>query len=151
MEKITEKIYKEILSRKSVLMIGRTNSGKTHYALNELIPFLKMKKLNTLYFSNCNDLLNIPNNADVAIIDEAETLVDKDFLEQQYPNNRPYYSVEYLEKVKSWHSKLKTIKVPSVFILTRNGKDEIEYLIENIKTMDWGTAVKCFVFENHKD
>jgi len=54
--------------------------------------------------------------------------------------------VEYLEKVKIWHNKLKNIKVPSVFILTRNRKDEIEYLIDNIKTIDWGIAVKCFVF-----
>ena len=57
MKNLTEKIYKEILSRKSALIIGRTNSGKTHYVLNE-----------------------------------------------------------------------------------------IEYLIDNIKTIDWGTAVKCFVF-----
>lgn len=147
MKKITEKIYKELLSRKSALVIGRTDSGKTHYVLNELIPFLKMKKINVIYFPNCSDLLNIPNNMDVAIIDEAETLMDKDFLERQYPDNKPYYSAEYLEKVKNWHNKLKNIKTPSVFILTRNGKEEIKYLIDNLKTIDWGTAVNCFVFE----
>jgi len=151
MKKLTEKIYKELLSRKSVLVIGCTDSGKTHYALNELIPFLKVKKLNVIYFPNCNNLLNIPNNVDVAIIDEVETLADRDFLERQHPNDRPYYSAEYLEKVKNWHRILKNIQTPSVFVLTRNEKEEIKYLIDNIKTMDWGTAVKCFVFENSKN
>ena len=146
MKKLTEKIYKELLSHNNVLIIGQTDSGKTHYVLNELIPFLRMKKLNIIYFSGCNDSLNIPNNTDVAIIDEVETLMDKDFLEQQYPDNKPYYSAEYLEKVKSWHNKLKNIKIPSVFILTRNGKKEIKYLVENVKIMDWGTVVKCFDF-----
>jgi len=80
MKNLTEKIYKEILSRNSVLIIGSTDSGKTHYVLNELVPFLKIKKLNTFYFPNCNELLNIPNNTDVAIIDETETLMDKIFL-----------------------------------------------------------------------
>jgi len=151
MKKLTEEIYNQLLSRKSALVIGCTDSGKTHYVLTELTPFLKGKKLNVICFPNCNDLLNIPNNTDVAIIDEVETLMDREFLEQQYPNDRPYYSAEYLEKVKNWHNKLKNIKIPSVFILTRNGKKDIKYLIENLKTMDWGTAVKCFVFEKDKN
>jgi len=36
MKNLTEKIYKELLSRKSALIIGRTNRGKKHYVLNEI-------------------------------------------------------------------------------------------------------------------
>ena len=90
MKKLTEKIYKELLFRNNVLLIGLANSGKTYYALNELTPFLKNKKLNSVYFPNCNDFLSIPDNVDAVIVDEVETLIDKDFLEQQYPDDKPY-------------------------------------------------------------
>lgn len=148
MKKLTGKIYKELLSRNSVLLIGRADRGKTYYALNELIPFLNNKKLNTAYFANCDGLLSVPDNTDAIVVDETETLTDKDFLEQKHPKDKPYYSSEYLEKVKSWHNKLKLIKKPAVFILTRSGKEETKYLIDNVKTTDWGTPVKCLVFEN---
>ena len=151
MIKLTEKIYKELLFCNNVLLIGLADSGKTYYALNELAPFLKNKKLNTVYFSNCNDFLNIPNNVDAVIADEVETLIDKDFLEQRYPDEKPYYSAEYLKKVKNWHDKLKLIQAPSVFILTRNKKEEIESLVHNVKMTDWGATVKCLVFENYKN
>lgn len=134
-----------------MLLIGREDSGKTYYALNEIIPFLKNKKLNTVYFPNCDDLLNVPDDIDMVIVDEVETLIDKGFLERQHSHNKSYYSVEYLEKVKSWHNKLKLIQKPTVFILTRSGKEEIEYLINNVKTIDWGTPVKCLFFENYKN
>ena len=151
MKNLTEKIYKELLLRNSVFLIGREDSGKTYYALNELVPFLNNKKLNTAYFPNCDGLLSVPDNIDAVIIDETETLIDKDFLERHYPKNKPYYSSEYLEKVKSWHNKLKLVQKPAVFILTRNKKEEVEYLIDNIKTTDWGVSVKCLVFENYKN
>lgn len=151
MKNLTEKIYKELLLRNSVLLVGLADSGKTYYSLNELSPFLKEKGLNIAYFPNCNDFLSIPDNTDVVILDEVETLADKDFLERQHPNDKPYYSSEYLEKVKNWHDKLKLIQTPSVFILTRNEKKEIEYLVNNIKKMDWGVLVKHFVFENYKN
>ena len=151
MKNLTEKIYKELLLCNNVLLIGLADSGKTYYALNELIPFLNNKKLNTAYFPDCDGLLSVPDNTDVVIVDEVETLIDKDFLERQHPKDEPYYSSKYLEKVKSWHKKLKPIKAPSVFILTRNGKEEIKYLIKNTKIMDWGALVRCFVFENYKN
>ena len=151
MKKLTEKIYKELLLRNSVLLIGRADSGKTYYALNKLIPFLNNKKLNTAYFNNCDGLLRVPDNTDIVIVDEVEILIDKDFLECQHPEDKPYYSAEYLEKVKSWHNKLKIIQKPTVFILTRSGKEEIEYLVDNVKITDWGTPVKCLVFENCKN
>ncbi len=151
MKKLTEKIYKELLFRNSILIIGLADSGKTYYALNELIPFLNKKKIKTAYFPNCNNFLNIPNDTDVAIVDEVETLADKYFLELNNPKDKPYYSLEYLEKVKSWHEKLRVIQIPAVFILTRSKKKEIEYLVDSIKTTDWGVKVKCFVFENYKN
>lgn len=151
MKNLTEKIYKELLLRNNVLIVGPADSGKTYYALNELIPFFKEKGLNIAYFPNCNGFLNIPDNTDIIIVDEVETLMDKGFLEQQHPKDKQYYSAEYLEKVKNWHNKLKLVQEPAVFILTRNKKEEIEYLIDNIKTTDWGVPVKCLVFENYKN
>lgn len=151
MKKITEKIYKELLLCNSVLLIGLADRGKTYYALNELLPFLNKKGLDAAYFQNCNDFSKVPENTDVVIVDEVETFLDKDFLEQQYPDEKPYYSAEYLEKVKIWHNRLKIIKIPSVFILTRNKEEEIKYLVNNIKTTDWGVNVKCLIFENYKN
>lgn len=150
MNTLTEKIYKELLSRNSVLLVGHTNSGKTYYAVNELMPFLKNKKFNAVYLANCEIVPIISNDAVAMIIDEVETLADKDFLEQSHPEDKPYYSLAYLNKVKKWHEKLKNIQVPAVFILTRNEKEEIKYLVNNINTTDWGDPVKVLVFENYK-
>ena len=43
MKNLIRKIYKELLLRNSVFLIGREDSGKTYYALNELVPFLNNK------------------------------------------------------------------------------------------------------------
>lgn len=150
MKNLTEKIYKELLSRNNVLIIGLTDSGKTYYATNELVPFLKKKGFNVAFFSDCDHLSNISDETGLAIVDEVETLIDKNFLEQRHFQDKPYYSPEYLKKVEIWHNKLKLIKIPSVFILTRSEKREIEYLINNVKEMDWGAPVKCLAFENYK-
>lgn len=138
MKNLTEKIYKELLSRNNVLLVGLADSGKTYYVTNELIPFLKNKGFNVAYFTDCDHLSNIPNKTNIVIIDEVETLIDKSFLEQRYPKDKPYYSPGYLKKVEIWHNKLKLIKIPSVFILTRTKKEETEYLLDSAEKMDWG-------------
>lgn len=149
MKILTKKIYKELLLHNNVLLVGRTNSGKTYYAINELLPFLKNKKINPVYFKNCDIISAISNDVSVVVIDEVEILADKDFLEQRHHSNKPYYSPIYLEKVKKWQEKLKTIKMPAVFILTRNEKEEINNLVGSIKITDWGTPVKCLIFEDY--
>lgn len=151
MKNLTEKIYKELLSRNNVLIIGLADSGKTYYATNELVPFLKKKGFNVAFFSDCDHLSNIPDKTDFVIVDEIETLIDKNFLEQRHSKDKPYYSPEYLKKVEIWHNKLKLIKIPAVFILTRSEKEEIEYLVNSVKETDWGMSVKSLNFEDYKN
>lgn len=150
MNTLTEKIYKGLLSRNSIFLVGRTNSGKTFYVINELLPFLKKKGFNAIYFASCDIISVVLEDAVTMIVDEVETFADKDFLEQRHPEDKPYYSSVYLNKVKKWHEKLKNIQGPSVFILTRNEKEEIKNLVDNVKVADWGTPVDCLIFENYK-
>lgn len=147
MDNLTDNIYQEILAGKNVLLIGPTDSGKTWYVKNTLIPFLQDKDLRVAY---CPDPDSIPeqiNDIDALIVDEIETLLDQNFLEAHSASTEPYYSEEYLAKVKSWHEKLRKLKIPSIFVLTRNNPEEIKNIANNCSEMDWGTRVKCLVFE----
>ncbi|MBU4360541.1 hypothetical protein KKA66_01690, partial [Patescibacteria group bacterium] len=96
--------YNLLKNNKSIFLIGNTNSGKTWFVKNNLIPFLQEKKMSVLYIQNCD---NIPKliNKNYAIIDEIEILQDKDFLEKNNLNEKPYYNKEYLIKVKKWFDK----------------------------------------------
>lgn len=147
---LSEKIYKNLSLYKNIVLIGKTDSGKTHYVINDLITFLNQKRLKVIYFPNCDALIDIKNNVDVVIIDEVETLLDKKFLEQK-TDNGTYYSSAYLEKVKKWHKKLENIKIPSIFVLTRNKEEEINNLVKNTKIIDWGMPVEYIVFPNKKN
>lgn len=142
MENISEQIYTTLSNQKSVFLIGATNSGKTWYIENELVPFLKEKKFQAVYFKDCDSVLHISKEM-IAIVDEVETLSDINFLENRHKEKSPYYSSEYLEKVKRWHSKLQQLPMPGIFVITRNNKEDIDYLINNIHTTDWGMPVKC--------
>lgn len=143
---LTEAIYKELSRGNSVLLVGKEDSGKTYFVENTLIPFLKNKNIKAVYFPDCN-VLDISQKEDIFIVDEVETLLDKDFLEKRYPKEKPYYSSTYLETVKRWHDKLRLIFFPSIFILTRNSKEDIDYILKNIDHIDWGVPVKCLFFE----
>ncbi|OJI08518.1 MAG: hypothetical protein COX02_00845 [Candidatus Vogelbacteria bacterium CG22_combo_CG10-13_8_21_14_all_37_9] len=147
MSDLSNNIYQEILAEKNVLLVGPTDSGKTWYVKNILIPFLQEKKIKVIYCSDPDFIPKQINEIDVLIVDEIETLLDQDFLEADSSNSKPYYSKEYLNKVRSWHDKLKEIMIPSVFILTRNSHGEIKNIIDNHSEMDWGVKVECFIFE----
>lgn len=143
---LTQTIYKELSFGNNILLVGPENSGKTYYTKNVLVPFLKEKKINAVYFENCNVLNNLLS-ADIFIVDEMETLLDMDFLEKRHPEDKPYYSPIYLEKVKQWHDKLKLFHSPCIFILTRNSKKDMDYILNNIHHTDWGAPVKCLIFK----
>jgi len=147
MDKMTDDIYRAISGGSNVLLVGPTDSGKTTYVKNDLIPFLQKNHFNPAYFANIDDFNESKNTADIFIIDEIETLIDQDYLENHSNSPKPYYSEKYLEKVKNWHDKLKKITVPSIFILTRNSEDQIENIINNLRVTDWGAKVECFAFK----
>ena len=148
-------ILKTILSKKSIFLIGKTNSGKTHFVKNKLIPFLKENKLKVKYFKDCDNII-LTKNIDTFIVDEVELLFDKDFLEKKYSKEKPYYSKKYLEKVKNWFVILKKIKKPSIYIITRNEDDEISNLINNMKLCEWDMnlniqTIKTNTTQNHSN
>ena len=128
-------ILQKILADKNVLIVGKTDSGKTYFIKNELIPFLVKNKLNVYYFENC-DKLELNNSADIFIIDEVEIAADKLLLEKLHPEEKPYYTEEYLEKIRSWHNKLSKIVKSVICIVTRNDQMAIDNLVENYKSLE---------------
>jgi hypothetical protein len=113
---------------------------------NELLPTIEKRNLQAQYIKECDDSFQGINNADIAIIDEVETLIDKDFLEQRHPKERPYYDDKYVGQVNNWFKKLKGINIPAIFIITRNDKEEISYLVKHLNVTDWGQKVTTLPF-----
>lgn len=144
---IQKKIYKLLANKKSLFLVGSTDSGKTWFVKNNLIPFLREKGMSVLYVQNCDD---VPESIseDCVIIDEVETLQDKVFLENNNSGEKPYYNKEYETKIKKWFDELKMVKVPCVYIVTRNNKKEIKNFIDIMKKTDWDSrSVECLKFE----
>jgi hypothetical protein len=129
-------ILDKIQNNQHVLIVGKESSGKTHFAKNDLLPFLTVNNLKTAYFNNCNDL-DTNTDSNVLIIDEVELLGDKNFLEQQHPDQSPYYPEAYLSKVKKWHEKLSEVKKPSIYIVTRNTDSSIDNIVNNYQNLEW--------------
>jgi hypothetical protein len=78
------------------------------------------------YFKDCNELTNreVANSA-IALVDEVEILSDFSFLASRHPEDSPYYTDSYLQKVALWHQALGRIKNPTVYIVTRNSDEEV--------------------------
>lgn len=146
-ENLETKLYENIKGIN--LIVGKKDSGKTYFVLNTLIPFLKNKNINSIYFEECmmTDFF-IPTSDDVAIFDEFETFFDKDFLENKY-NDQNYYKDSYITKVKNLFNTIGGIDIPKILILTRNLDDEIENILNNMKKIDWGDEIKVFNFEKY--
>lgn len=128
-------IIKALLDSKNIILVWKTNSWKTYFIENSLISLLKEKNINFSYFKDCNDL-NI-NNSEIYLIDEVELLFDREYLELNHPEENPYYSENYLEKVKKWHDKLSKIEKPILCVVTRNDKKEVNNLIKNYNFLEW--------------
>ena len=127
-------------------MVGKSDSGKTFFIKRELIPFLNSKKVNILYFSNCDKITTTPKEG-VAIIDEAETFQDREFLEKNNTAKKSYYNKQYIQKVNDWFKKLKKVKIPSIYIVTRNNTSEINHFKKTIKATDFdGRETDVVVF-----
>ena len=144
---LCESIHKDILSGTNIVLIGGTDEGKTWFVHNELIPCLEEKGLRVKYFKDCNAEFDLSDNPELVIIDEVETLTDREFLEKRHPEEKTYYKKKYLQEVKGWHEKLKNINLPAIYIVTRSEKEEIDFLSKNLRVTDWGKPVKCIVFK----
>ena len=131
----------------SIVIVGPTNSGKTWYIKNELMPFLKSKKLQSFYIKDSLHDFKLSQNVDIIIADEFETLTDEDFLTSLHPDEQPYYKEGYLNIVGNSHARFKKITPPIIFVITRNKKEEIGNLLDNLKIIDSGQPVETFKFD----
>lgn len=145
---LQNKILELLKDKKSVFLVGPTDSGKSWFVEKNLLPFLYNNGLSGTYVSNCDKIANLQPEGDFIIIDEVETLQDRQFLENLHPEKRPYYSHEYTAKVQKWNNQLGKINTPSVYIIARNEKLEINNFIENISRTDWNSqVVECLEFK----
>ncbi|MBU1131071.1 hypothetical protein KJ840_02985 [Patescibacteria group bacterium] len=134
---LENKILKTLSSEQDVFLVGPSDSGKTWFIKNRLLPFFSQNHKKVVYFSNCEKIsASRLKNADYIIVDEVETMQDLKFLETIYPQKKPYYSDSYKTKVKIWFKLLKSIKQPGIFVVTRK-KQTIDYFLKNIITPDW--------------
>ena len=147
-ENLSKKIIKAFLEQKSVFLVGKTDEGKTYFVKNFLIFYLKKSGIKTKYFKNINEL-KINKKVELAVIDEVEILDDKEFLEEEHPEESPYYTKKYLKLVKKWHQKLSKIEIPCVYLITRNNQKDINYLKKNIKKAKWnGSSLVVLEYKN---
>ena len=131
-----QEIVKILMSGTSIFLIGKSNSGKSYYIKNKLMPFLEKSGIKIKFYENCDNINNF-EDVDVCIFDEVELLFDKKFLEKKHPEENPYYSGGYLKKVSEWFLQLGKINKPSIYIVTRNADDEIEYIKNNMRSCEW--------------
>lgn len=149
---IKNKIYNALVSEQSVFLVGTTDSGKSWFIKNELLPFLHGRGLSVSYFSDCTNLSNVGGSKNGTIIEEVEVLQDRGFLEKNHPAEQPYYTNKYLEKVANWFQELAKIKTPCVYVITRNGQRDINNFMKTVKETDWdGRRVICIEFQRQKD
>ncbi|MBU0976555.1 hypothetical protein KJ918_07180 [Patescibacteria group bacterium] len=132
-------------ANKNILLIGRTDSGKTYFINNDLIPFLEKEGKTITYVSSMNEEIN-PAVDSVVILDEFEILEDKEFLEKEHPEERPYYSDEYMENINGWLAKAKKIKNPCIYIVTRNEQKEIDF-VKQITSFSFKDDVEVVEFD----
>jgi predicted AAA+ superfamily ATPase len=144
-----KQIITEIKEGKSVMIVGPTESGKTWFIENLLSGSLKNAGLDFVYLNGHNNPIKA-DECDVVIVDEFETFLDREFLERLHPEDRPYYTDDYVARILEWQNKLKSIDVPMIFIITRNQKEEITNLVLNIHNTDWGLPVKVFEYQDSR-
>ncbi len=139
-------IYENVKAKKSTALIAPSGAGKSWFALHDLVPFLKKNGLECLYIkeSITDDIST--GDYDYIVADEFETLLDKEYLQTEYPEDDPYYTETYLDRVMLSHDKFTKIDKPIIFIITRNADKDIVYLQNNLKIIDSGQEVQPIYF-----
>ncbi len=132
MNNLTKEIFDAIKNGKNVFLVGATDSGKSWFLQNEIIPFLRENNYKVCYLEDSLADSHISENCDIVIADEYETFVDKDFLEKRHPEEVPYYSGSYIKQVNNCQKTLGNARFPVVFVITRNEDVEIDYLVNKI-------------------
>lgn len=132
MNNLAEKIRSELRFR-SVILVGPTDSGKTYWIQNTLIPYLESQGKKVEYLRDGDE--GAASTSDIVICDEVEVLFDEKYL--QGGSSEPYYSDNYLNKVHRWFSNYSLLPRQTVFVVTRNKPDQIKNLIDNMRQADW--------------
>lgn len=128
-----------LLQDSNVLLVGKSDAGKTYFVQHALIPFLREQGKTVVYFENMDKVTEVPADA-IVILDEFEVLEDREFLEQRHPEERPYYTEAYVEHVQRWLDLARRITNPCVCLVTRNEPEEIGHL-KNIKSFSFAKNV----------
>lgn len=145
---LENKIYKLLKAEKSIFLVGKPDAGKSYFVKNELLPYLKSKKMAIKYIADVDSVKEDDGRFDALIIDEVETLQDKEYLQNKYPDENPYYSEKYIKKVASWFDVLSNISSPCVYIITRDNKEDVNKLINTAEQADWDKReVVCFEYK----
>lgn len=125
---------------KSIALVGTTGSGKTWFVLNELIPELERAGKKIEYFKDLERAIVPKNDAEIVILDEFETLIDRNYLEKAHPEEKPYYTEEYVRQVKGWLDEASKIKKQLILIVTRDEGD-VKNFVQNVRLTDWGMPI----------
>ncbi len=130
-----DEIIVKLIGGESVGVVGPSDSGKTYWVMNSLIPELEARGKKVFYAPDGDTEVS---DCDIVIFDEVETLFDKDRLEEQSGTSEPYYSEKYLEKVKRWQENYASRKEPALYVISRPAKD-VDYLVKNLSQPEWSS------------
>lgn len=133
MDSLLAKVSDILIQSKSVVLVGPTNSGKTYWIKNILIPYLESVGQIVEYLKDGHEILKSSPN--IAVCDEVETLFDQEYLQN---GNENYHTKEYLNTVRNkWYKNYSKLPASTLFVITRNEPDQINNLLQNFKNADW--------------
>ena len=133
MDNLTIKIKNLLARNKSVVLVGPSDSGKTYWLKNVFIPQIKSVGMRAKYLENSG--APYKKSSGIVICDEVETLFDERYLQRGH--KKPYYEAKYLEKVGKWFKRYSTLPPSTLFVITRNTKDQVKNLMSNFHRADW--------------
>jgi thymidylate synthase len=144
MNDLLTKIANSLEQQKSVVLVGQTNSGKTYWIKNTLMPHLESIGKSVEYLKDGHEFLK--GSPNIAVCDEVETLFDKKYLENGDEN---YYTEKYLDTVSNkWFKNYSSLPASTIFVITRNEMDQINNLLQNFKKADWDSRdIEVLKFE----